>query len=328
MFDAFLSECLEHFQDLSVSKKRERDHSTAAGAVDQDDDLTVVMSPIVAHIVLHDPRTKEKETRTILYSAICLFPSQPSLIRKWPVLVMSVAEVTIIVLATTFAADHVVLSWNRCTLDVLIRFWKKGCSRGSPMKPQQLPCKCSWSFLYTPHSHYQPEMDQRIWLPFPKRFKQAISGSMFESEAEPLKLRLCILQLPMAKKQWLRWLFSKTTWTHPDMDSRCAPGPAESCRLCRSDCSSGQGAGMSWEICAKCCTRLLLEAKSKFLSQSLRQTGEAIRKGCTNNSLSCSFLIGAGWLFRMALLHCTAQHFEAIRRVHWARVYQETSTSS
>lgn len=74
MFDGFLSECLEHFQDLSVSKKRERDHSTAAGAgliygdvwsVDQDDDLTVVMSPIVAHIVLHDPRTKEKETGNI-----------------------------------------------------------------------------------------------------------------------------------------------------------------------------------------------------------------------------------------------------------------------
>ena len=83
MFDAFLSECLDHFQDLSVSKKRERDHSTAAGAgliygdvwsVDQDDDLTVMSSimSIVAHIVLHEP--KEKETARI-YSYIVRYVS-------------------------------------------------------------------------------------------------------------------------------------------------------------------------------------------------------------------------------------------------------------
>ena len=62
--------------------------------------------------------------------------------------------------------------------------------------------------LYS-HSHYQPEMDQRIWFPFPKGWSRPF-------RAPCLNLRLCILQLPMAKKQWLRWLFTKTTWTHPE----------------------------------------------------------------------------------------------------------------
>ncbi len=50
----------------------------------------------------------------------------------------------------------------------------------------------------------------------------------------------------------------------------------------------------------------------------LEKLSEKVAPTCSNNSLSCSFLTGAGWLFRMALLHCMAQHFKAIRGVDWS----------
>lgn len=149
------------------------------------------------------------------------------------------------------------------------------------------------------HSHYQPEMDQRIWVPFSKRSSRPFRAPCLKVK---LNLRLCILQLPMAKKQWLRWLFTKTTWTHPD--SHCAPGPAESRRLCRSDCSSGQGAGMSWEICENAVQDFCLKQNLSFWARVWRKLEKLSEKVAPTTLFLALFSLGlgdcSGWLYCIA----------------------------